>query len=318
MPPPPAPAVSVLVPAYGCAGYIGDALRSLQAQTMPDWEAIVVDDGSPDDLVAAMAPFAGDARIRLLQTANAGVSAARNHAFAAARAPLIALLDGDDAYAPHYLAEMIGAIRADPAAGFVTCDATFFGSARLDGLRFSAASPQVPPVTLDRVLSRRFNVFTACLLLATALNDVGGWSVDLRSAEDLDLWIRLLERGWRCGFVPEALHRYRRRPDSLSAARLPLLLAVARVYDGAIVRLAGRPEQRTALAMRHTIDAEIAFERGEALVLAGHVRAGLHELRRAGARTRSPAWRIALLAMRIAPVAAPRFMRWRMGPATQR
>ena len=315
--PPPNPAVSVLVPAYGCASYIGEALRSLQSQTMADWEAIVVDDGSPDDLAAAMTPFVGDARIRLLRTDNAGVSTARNRAFAQARAPLIALLDGDDAYAPTYLADMMDAIRADPQAGFVTCDATFFGTARLEGMRFSAVSPQVPPVTLDRVLSRKFNVFTACLLLATALNDVGGWAVDLRSAEDLDLWIRLLERGWGCGFVPKTLHRYRRRSDSLSSARLPLLLAVARVYDAAVIRLAGRPEQRTALAMRHTIDAEIAFERGEALVLSGDVHAGLRELHRAGSRTRSPAWRVALVAMWILPAAAPRFMRWRMDAASR-
>lgn len=315
MPQSPPPAVSVLVPAYRCADYVGDALRSLQAQTMADWEAIVVDDGSPDDLPGAMHVFADDPRIRLLRTGHAGVSAARNHALAAARAPLIALLDGDDAYAPDYLAEMTAAIRADPAIGFVTCDATFFGNPQLEGIRFSAVSPQVPPVTLDRVLGRQFNIFTACLLLATALNDVGGWSADLRSAEDLDLWIRLLERGWHCGFVPKSLHRYRRRPDSLSAARLPLLLAVGQVYDDAIARLAGRPEQRTAIAVRMTIENEIAFERGEALVIAGDVAAGLHQLRHAGSRTRTPAWRAALLAMRLLPFLAPRFMRWRMEQA---
>ncbi|WP_165374785.1 glycosyltransferase family 2 protein [Sphingomonas montana] len=305
----------MLVPAYRCADYIADTLRSLQAQTMPDWEAIVVDDGSPDDLAGAMAPFSGDARIRLLRTTNAGVSAARNRALADARAPLIALLDGDDRYTPDYLAEMTRAIAVEPDVGFVTCDATFFGNARLEGVRFSAVSPQVPPVTLDRVLGRQFNVFTACLLLATALQDVGGWSVDLRSAEDLDLWIRLLERGWRCSLVPHTLHHYRRRPDSLSSARLPLLHAAARVYDNAIERLVDRPERRTAQTMRATIEAEIAFERGEALVLAGDVRAGLRELRRALPRTATPAWRVALIAMRIAPFAAPRFMRWRMEAA---
>lgn len=313
----PLPTISVLVPAYRCADYIGDALRSLQAQTLSDWEAIVVDDGSPDDLVGAMRPFAADSRIRLLRTANEGVSAARNHALAVARAPLIALLDGDDRYAPDYLADMIHAIRTDERAGFATCDAHFFGNPRLDGVRFSAVTPMIPPVTLERVLTRQFNVFTACVLLATALQDVGGWTTDLRSAEDLDLWIRLLERGWQCVFVPRPLHHYRRRPDSLSSARLPLLMGVAKVYDDATARLAGRPEQRTAIAMRETIDAEIAFEHGEALVLAGDVGAGLRELRRAGARTRSLSWRVALIGMRLLPRAAPRFMRWRMDAAAR-
>ncbi|HEX8445547.1 MAG TPA: glycosyltransferase [Sphingomonas sp.] len=317
MPAPPIPIVSVLVPAYRCAAFIADTIRSLQAQTLADWEAIVVDDGSPDDLVAALRPFAGDTRIRLLRTAHAGVSAARNAALAAARAPLIALLDGDDAYAPDYLAEMTGAMAADPDLGFVTCDATFVGNVRLEGRRFSAVLPQVPPVTLDRVLARQFNVFTACMLQASAVRAVGGWSEQLQSAEDLDLWIRLLERGWRCGYVPRALHRYRRRTDSLSAARLPLLHAVAHVYDGAVARLDGRPEQRTARAVRATIDRDIAFAQGEAMVVAGDVRGGLRELRRAGARTRTLAWRTALLAMRLVPAAAPRFMRWRMQAATR-
>ncbi|GGE77131.1 glycosyltransferase family 2 protein [Sphingomonas prati] len=317
MPTPPVPAVSVLVPAYRCAAFIADALLSLQAQTMPDWEAIVVDDGSPDDLLGAMAPFACDSRIRLIRTANLGVSAARNRALEDARAPLIALLDGDDIYLPDYLAVMTQAIAANPDIGFVTCDAIYFGNAKLNGLSFSSVSPQALPATLDRVLTRQFNVFTACMLKAAALRSVGGWSNDLQSAEDLDLWIRLLENSWACGVVPQALHRYRRRPDSLSAARLPLLRAVAAVYDNAVQRLTGRPECETALAMRKSIESEIAFECGEALVMAGRVREGIDELRRAAPRTQTPVWRAALIGMRIAPRLAPRFMRWRMETAAR-
>jgi len=317
MPPHPLPAVSVLVPAYRCAAYIGDALRSLQAQTLTDWEAIVVDDGTPDDLAGAMRAFAGDPRIRLLSTANGGVAAARNHALAAARAPYVALLDGDDTYMPTYLADMLAAIGDDPAIGFATCDAVFFGNPRLDGVRFSSVSAMTPPLTLDRVLARQFKIFGACLIRTPALRAVGGWTAGLHAAEDLDLWIRLLEHGWHGAVVPAVLHRYRRRPDSLSAVRMPLLIAEARVYDAAVTRLGGRPEQATARAMRARIEAEIAFVEGEELVLAGQVGAGLRALRRAGSRTRTPAWRLALLAMRIAPPFAPRFMRWRMAQAAR-
>ena len=74
------PRVAVIVPAYGVAHLVGEALGSLQAQSLTDWECVVIDDGAPDDVAAAVAPFLGDSRIRFLATGNHGVSAARNTA----------------------------------------------------------------------------------------------------------------------------------------------------------------------------------------------------------------------------------------------
>ncbi|MHB8287076.1 MAG: glycosyltransferase family 2 protein, partial [Caulobacteraceae bacterium] len=65
--------VTVVVPAYNVARYIGDALASLQAQTCTDWRCIVIDDGSTDDVVTRVEAVA-DARIQLVRQANAGVS----------------------------------------------------------------------------------------------------------------------------------------------------------------------------------------------------------------------------------------------------
>ena len=116
------PRVCVIVPAYGVAHLLGDALASLQGQHRQDWEAIVVDDGAPDDVAAAFARFAGDPRFRLLRTDNRGVSTARNRAIAASTAPFVAFLDGDDLYDPTYLERMLAAIEADAALAFVSCD----------------------------------------------------------------------------------------------------------------------------------------------------------------------------------------------------
>jgi glycosyltransferase involved in cell wall biosynthesis len=167
------PAISVIVPAYGVANLVGEALVSLQQQTFTDWEAIVIDDGAPDELIVAVGEFSADPRIRLLHTPHGGVSVARNHGIAAARAPLIALLDGDDTYEPDYLATMKAAIEAAPGIGFVSCDATFFGNSPLAGRAFSDQIAQVPPVTLDRVLRRAFNVFTAGIMLRGGFRPVG-------------------------------------------------------------------------------------------------------------------------------------------------
>lgn len=298
---PPVPAVSVIVPAYGVAHLIGETLASLQAQTMADWEAVVVDDGTPDDLVDALAPFDRDPRIRLLQTDNAGVSAARNHGLHHARAPLIALLDGDDRYRPDYLATMTAALADDPALGFVTCDAVYFGATRRDGRLFSEFSPQSGQPTLDDVLRRRFNIFIGCTIRREAIEDVGGFDASLRAAEDLDLWIRLIERGWRCGYVAQPLADYRRRPESLSADTGQLLRAAAAVYRGAAQRLDGSPEGRIAEEMLRATEREMAWEQGDAFVRAGRVREGLDLLRKARAGERSLSWRIAMPLMTLAP-----------------
>ena len=74
------PRVAVIVPAYGVAHLLGEALESLLAQSMTEWECVVVDDGARDDVAGAAAPYLADPRIRLLATDNRGVSAARNRA----------------------------------------------------------------------------------------------------------------------------------------------------------------------------------------------------------------------------------------------
>jgi glycosyltransferase involved in cell wall biosynthesis len=307
----PVPAVTVIVPAYGVAHLVGEALRSLQAQSFADWEAIVVDDGAPDDVESALVPFEADARIRFLSTDNRGVATARNRAIGHARAPLVALLDGDDLYEPDYLAVMIEAISADARLGFVSCDAVYFGDDARDGRRFSDFSPQSPPVTLTRVLRRECNVFTACILRKAAFDAIGGYDGTLRAAEDFDLWLRLLESGWQGGIVPRPLARYRRRADSLSHQTRPLMLALARVYRAAAARLGPTAEGKVADAMRARIERESAWDEGDALIRAGRVREGLRVLRAARAWERSGRWRVAMPLMMVVPALAGPILRSR-------
>lgn len=308
---PDAPAITVVIPAYGMAHLVGEALTSLQAQSFTAWEAVVVDDGAPDDVAGAVAAFAHDTRIRLLRTDNGGVAVARNRGIAAARAPLIALLDGDDVYEPDYLARMAAAIESDPKLGFVSCDATYFGTASRLGRRFSEFCPQIPPITLESVLLRTFNMFTACMIRLTALDAIGGYDPLLRTAEDLDLWIRLLEAGWQAAYVPEALVRYRRRAQSLSSDSLGLLRMTGIVYEKARDRLAGKPEQAVAARMAEETAREIRWEEGELLVRSGQIAAGLALLHDSGVEGRSLRWRIAMPLMRMLPPIARPILEYR-------
>lgn len=306
------PAVSVVVPAWGVAHFVGEALASLQAQSFTDWEAVVVDDGAPDDVAGAVAPFAqADPRIRFLATSHGGLSAARNRAIAAARAPLISLLDGDDCYRRDYLEKMVAAISADPGLGLVTCDATFTGKTARDGRRFSEYQSQVGEPTLDAVIARRFNIFGATILRREAIDATGGFDEDLAAAEDLDLWIRILETGWRAAYVAEPLVIYRRRAGSLSSSTVKLHRATVKLYEKAVARLAGRPEAQTAAAMVERMQDMAGWAEGEDLVIAGQTLAGLRVLRRSHAEHRSPRWRVMMVVFRVMPPLARPLLTWR-------
>ena len=118
------PLVSVIMPAYGQAAFIPRALGGLLAQTEPRWELVVVDDGSPDDVAAALP---GDPRIRVeSHAANGGLGAALNTGLDAARAPLIAYLPCDDLWFPRHLETLLSALDA-PEAGMAIADLDLAG-----------------------------------------------------------------------------------------------------------------------------------------------------------------------------------------------
>lgn len=306
------PAISVIIPAYGVGTMLADALDSLIAQDRGDWEAIVIDDG--DARVAdAVAPYAGDPRIRFIQTDNGGLPTARNRAIAQARAPLISLLDGDDVYRPTYISRMIAAIEQSPGIGFACCDATYFGHDRLDE-RFSSYCPQVLPATLARVLRREFNVFICATIRREAILAIGGFDSSLKSVEDLDVWLRLLEAGWELAYVPEPLARYRRRPGQMSSNNLVMHQSAMTVFERAVQRLAGRPEQAAAAEMVQQSIRLLEIEKGIRKIRDGAVGDGIVLLHQADVHKHSLRWRLALALMRVAPSLARPLMRFRDRP----
>lgn len=112
-----APRVSVIMPTYDHAAFIRRALESLMAQTLADWELLIVDDGSPDDTEAVVRPFLADARISYIaHERNLGLGAALNTGLRLARAPIVAYLPSDDLYHPAHLAGLLAALDAHPEA----------------------------------------------------------------------------------------------------------------------------------------------------------------------------------------------------------
>ena len=302
-------AVTVVIPAYGVTSMLADALDSVLAQTRTDWEAIVIDDG--DKRVADhVTPYLSDPRIRFLQTDNGGLPTARNRAIAMATTPYVSLLDGDDRYRPDYLATMIETMEASPRIGFATSDATYFGSERV-GEHFSAYATQQLPATLERVLRRQFNIFVLVTIRREAIEGIGGFDPSLKSCEDLDAWIRLLEAGWELAYVPRPLAHYRRHAQQMSRNTPVMLGTQIEVMTKAEIRLKGRPESIAAGEMRLQLGREKAFEEALLRIANGQVGGGIDDLRHQGVAERSLGWKLALAATRAVPALAPLLLRLR-------
>jgi glycosyltransferase involved in cell wall biosynthesis len=117
-----APVVSIVIPAYNCSATLPATLQSVVAQTFQDWEVIVVDDASPEDVSLAMSGFAHDPRIRLARhPVNKGATAARNTGIAMAQGRFVAFLDSDDNWMPSKLQRQLDAVLAKPDPDKVFC-----------------------------------------------------------------------------------------------------------------------------------------------------------------------------------------------------
>lgn len=117
------PLVSILVPAFDAAPWIGETLASALAQTHPRCEIIVIDDGSRDNTLAVARAIAArhPGRIRVESQANAGASAARNHALRLSRGDFIQYLDADDLLSPRKIELQLARLAAAPAGALATC-----------------------------------------------------------------------------------------------------------------------------------------------------------------------------------------------------
>jgi len=178
------------MPCFNAASTLAASVGSLLSQSFADWELLAVDDGSTDGTADALTAF-GDARIRLLQQANAGVSAARNRALQVAQSRFVAFLDADDTWAASFLDEMLTALTHHPDAVLAYC-----GWQNL-GLAPGRCQPYVPPDyeaspdKVDVLLRGCPWPIHAALCRRDALQRTGGFDTRLVVAEDFLLWLEM-------------------------------------------------------------------------------------------------------------------------------
>ena len=190
--------ISVIIPLYNKEASIATALRGVLAQTYPNFEVVVVDDGSTDDGAAVVETF-DDPRIRLIRQKNGGVSAARNRGIAEAKGEHVAFLDADDEWMPQFLEEIAALITEYPECKARATNYIF----NSNGVKSPTILRKMPFTEGRGVLTNYFEVASCshppvcsiCVCIdRDLLQEMGGFPMGIKSGEDLLTWARIAVR----------------------------------------------------------------------------------------------------------------------------
>lgn len=209
--------ISVVIPTYNAARYLGAAIDSVLAQGRDDVEIIVVDDGSSDDTTAIVQAYTG--QIVYIEQENQGVAGARNTGIAAATGQYIAFLDADDLYYPGALDRLARYLDEHPDSGLVCADIMAFDEDGDRGLiSITNGKPKYP--SNFRWEADTYNAHTNTVMVRREVFDtVGGFEQQLRnSGEDWMMWV-IIARRFNMAYIDEPLARYRLHGENLSMRR---------------------------------------------------------------------------------------------------
>lgn len=232
------PTVSIITACYKAEKYLERTIASVRAQTFADWEHILVDDGSPDNFVARVAPLlAEEPRLRLIQQPNGGVCRARNHGARAASldSRFLLFLDQDDCLERGMLSSMCDYLEARPEVGMAFCKYVGVGEDDLpvaepdlfarfrfvpDGRGGVRTLPHDEPptsfVSLFAFPDGGVYLPATSLLRRCIFEQTPGWDETFgQHAEDVDLFLHIALRS-SIHFVPRSLVRYRRHAAQVS------------------------------------------------------------------------------------------------------
>jgi glycosyltransferase involved in cell wall biosynthesis len=261
--------VSVIIPTFNYARFLGEAIDSALAQSYAPLEIIVVDDGSTDATSEVLAAY-GD-RIRVLRQKNEGVAMARNAGIAAARGDYLAFLDSDDAWYPRKLELQMPRFEAEPALGLVHCGAETIDSA---GRMLSASTGGMEGRVAEAMLRMDREVInpqgSSIVVPKRVAEEIGGFDPRLPPSEDWDFCYRIAAR-YPVGYVAAALVRYRLHGLGIhhNIARMERAMLLA--FEKAFADPAVQPLRRTSYGRLHRILAGCYFETRQPRSFVRHV-----------------------------------------------
>ncbi|HEY9888469.1 MAG TPA: glycosyltransferase, partial [Candidatus Obscuribacterales bacterium] len=225
--------VSVVIPAYNAADLIGEALATVQQQTYPHWEVIVVEDGTQDGTEAIVQRFAqgvGGDRVRYVRhEVNQGLSATRNTGISHASGEYIALLDHDDTWQPQHLEQLVAMLK-QRSVDVAFAAANFFDYCTHAPLGFHGPQPSEWADFPNSLMNRNYIPASGVVMRHHVPHQVGGFDPTLKRVEDLDYWLRCAEAGLSFAYLPEVTNGYRQRnPRAMTSNKADILEWHARV-----------------------------------------------------------------------------------------
>lgn len=223
-----APKISVLMGIYNCAATLPEAIDSILAQTYPNWELIMCDDGSCDDTYAVAEQYRQQypEKIILIKNEhNLGLNKTLNRCLERATGDYIARMDGDDLSVPERFEKEVVFLEKHPEYAIVSCPMIYFDENGEWGKGRCIPRPQ----PLRFLVGTPF-CHAPCMVRAEAFRAVGGYSEDPRTlrAEDYDLWFRMYAAGYWGANLPE--HLYKMRDDENAYHRRKFQYSVKEAY----------------------------------------------------------------------------------------
>jgi hypothetical protein len=222
------PIASIIVPAYNVEKTLAATVTALLNQTFPDYELLIVNDGSTDGTADIAATFETNPRVRVIHQRNRGLAGARNTGIASAKGHYIGFCDADDLWDPEKLTIHVLHLNRNPTIGV-----SYSGSALIDDhgtLLETAQKPRLSNVTAAHILKRNpvgngsAPVIRKCVFENIAYRPQHeterDWYFDetLRQSEDIECWLRIaITTKWAFEGVPGLLTQYRISQGALSA-----------------------------------------------------------------------------------------------------
>ena len=206
--------VTIITPTFNRASFLSMAIDSVLSQTFPDFELIIIDDGSTDNSCEVIDAYQQkDDRIVYIYQQNQGQSVARNRGLAEARGKFICFLDSDNAWVPEKLEVCLQAFERYPEADVVYGDFIIIDAdgKELGVNRMRRFSGRITA----QLLRDNFVSMNTTMTRASCFHELGGFSEDERYAEDYELWLRLSTR-FSFRYLPEILGFYRIMEDQIS------------------------------------------------------------------------------------------------------
>ncbi|EHQ07527.1 glycosyl transferase family 2 [Leptonema illini DSM 21528] len=242
------PEVSVVIPCYNQGSYIHDALESVWSQTYPDYEIIVINDGSTEPETNAILKELSGPKLRVIHTENQGLAEARNTGIREATGRYILPLDADDRIGRRYMELAVELLDSDPDLGIVYCLAEKFGEDE---------GPWILKEFSIKQMMDHNVIFCTSFFRRVDWESVGGFKRDMKyGLEDYDFWLSILGLGRKVKRIDEVLFFYRIRTGSMVRSMTPLQLRYlfGRTYERNQLFFLSHPKETAALLKEKRIN----------------------------------------------------------------